>query len=90
MSPSVICHSVLWVSIQSFWPFVASNDFFLLYSLMVCGRGGHCMTCFSVLFVSERMVIGFNCTPMVFAADDRGIWYAIFFGVSRIKNLFKE
>ncbi|KAK4278996.1 hypothetical protein QN277_016762 [Acacia crassicarpa] len=29
-----------------------------------------------VLFVSERMVIGvgFDCTPMVFAADDRGIW----------------
>ncbi|XP_028778489.1 actin-related protein 2/3 complex subunit 1B [Neltuma alba] len=29
-----------------------------------------------VLFVSERMVIGvgFDCTPMIFAADDRGIW----------------
>ncbi|KAI4306049.1 hypothetical protein L6164_029361 [Bauhinia variegata] len=29
-----------------------------------------------LLFVSERMVIGvgFDCIPMVFAADDRGIW----------------
>lgn len=29
-----------------------------------------------VLFVSEKMVIGvgFNCTPLVFAADDGGIW----------------
>ncbi|XAR49515.1 hypothetical protein NMG60_11032748 [Bertholletia excelsa] len=29
-----------------------------------------------VLFVSERMVIGvgFDCNPMVFTADDRGIW----------------
>lgn len=29
-----------------------------------------------VLFVSERMVIGvgFDCNPMVFAADERGIW----------------
>ncbi|KAF9669432.1 hypothetical protein SADUNF_Sadunf14G0107000 [Salix dunnii] len=30
-----------------------------------------------VLFVSEKMVIGvgFDCNPMVFAADERGIWY---------------
>ncbi|KAK6164300.1 hypothetical protein DH2020_001164 [Rehmannia glutinosa] len=29
-----------------------------------------------VLFVSERMVIGvgFDCNPMVFAADERGLW----------------
>lgn len=29
-----------------------------------------------VLFVSDRMVVGvgFDCNPMVFAADDRGIW----------------
>ncbi|KAF7833547.1 actin-related protein 2/3 complex subunit 1B-like [Senna tora] len=29
-----------------------------------------------VLFVSERMVVGvgFDCSPMLFAADDRGIW----------------
>ncbi|KAJ8763055.1 hypothetical protein K2173_023260 [Erythroxylum novogranatense] len=29
-----------------------------------------------VLFVSEKMVIGvgFDCSPMVFAADERGIW----------------
>jgi hypothetical protein len=35
------------------------------------------MVFFQVLFVSERMVIGvgFDCNPMVFAADDRGIWY---------------
>jgi len=35
------------------------------------------MTCFQVLFVSERKVIGvgFDCNPMVFAADERGIWY---------------
>lgn len=32
---------------------------------------------FQVLFVSERMVVGvgFDCSPMVFAADERGIWY---------------
>lgn len=37
----------------------------------------HCTTCFQVLFVSERTVIGvgFDCNPMVFAADERGIWY---------------
>lgn len=35
------------------------------------------MVSFQVLFVSERMVIGvgFDCNPMVFAADERGIWY---------------
>ncbi|KAF8388551.1 hypothetical protein HHK36_027226 [Tetracentron sinense] len=29
-----------------------------------------------VLFVSERLIIGvgFDCNPMVFAADERGIW----------------
>lgn len=29
-----------------------------------------------VLFVSERMVIGvgFDCNPMIFAADERGLW----------------
>ncbi|XP_059452209.1 actin-related protein 2/3 complex subunit 1A-like isoform X1 [Corylus avellana] len=34
-----------------------------------------------VLFVSERMAIGvgFDCSPMVFAADDRGIWSFIRF-----------
>ncbi|KAB5527535.1 hypothetical protein DKX38_021382 [Salix brachista] len=32
-----------------------------------------------VLFVSEKMVIGvgFDCNPMVFAADERGIWYVL-------------
>ena len=37
----------------------------------------HCMPCFQVLFVSERMVVGvgFDCSPMVFAADEGGIWY---------------
>lgn len=37
----------------------------------------HCVTCFQVLFVSERTVIGvgFDCNPMVFAADERGVWY---------------
>lgn len=39
----------------------------------------HSMICPSVmwvLFVSERMVIGvgFDCNPMVFTADERGIW----------------
>jgi hypothetical protein len=36
----------------------------------------HCMTCFQVLFVSEKTVIGvgFDCNPMVFAADERGVW----------------
>lgn len=31
-----------------------------------------------VLFVSEKMVIGvgFDCNPLVFAADETGIWYA--------------
>lgn len=35
------------------------------------------MTCFQVLFVSERTVIGvgYDCNPMVFAADERGVWY---------------
>ncbi|KAJ6401198.1 ACTIN-RELATED PROTEIN 2/3 COMPLEX SUBUNIT [Salix viminalis] len=34
-----------------------------------------------VLFVSEKMVIGvgFDCNPMVFAADERGIWSFIRF-----------
>ncbi|KAA8525018.1 hypothetical protein F0562_011344 [Nyssa sinensis] len=34
-----------------------------------------------VLFVSERMVIGvgFDCNPMVFAADERGLWSFIRF-----------
>ncbi|KAL8133471.1 actin-related protein 2/3 complex subunit 1A-like [Apium graveolens] len=34
-----------------------------------------------VLFVSERMVIGvgYDCNPMVFAADERGIWSFIRF-----------
>lgn len=29
-----------------------------------------------VIFVSERLVIGvgFDCNPMVFGADERGIW----------------
>jgi actin related protein 2/3 complex, subunit 1A/1B len=29
-----------------------------------------------VLFVSERMVIGvgFDCNPMIFAADETGLW----------------
>ena len=38
------------------------------------------MACFQVLFVSEKMVIGvgFDCIPMVFAADERGIWYVKF------------
>ena len=37
----------------------------------------HCMTCFQVLFVSEKTVIGvgFDCNPMVFTADERGVWY---------------
>lgn len=36
-----------------------------------------CAAYFQVLFVSEKMVIGvgFDCNPMVFAADERGIWY---------------
>lgn len=34
-----------------------------------------------VLFVSERMVIGvgYDCNPMVFAADERGLWSFIRF-----------
>uniref|UniRef100_A0A5B7AXB9 Actin-related protein 2/3 complex subunit n=1 Tax=Davidia involucrata TaxID=16924 RepID=A0A5B7AXB9_DAVIN len=34
-----------------------------------------------ILFVSERMVIGvgFDCNPMVFAADERGLWNFIRF-----------
>lgn len=34
-------------------------------------------TYFQVLFISEKVVIGvgFDCNPMVFAADERGIWY---------------
>lgn len=30
-----------------------------------------------VLFISERMVIGvgFDCNPMLFTADDTGLWY---------------
>lgn len=36
----------------------------------------HVLYC-QVLFVSEKMVIGvgFDCNPMVFAADETGIWY---------------
>ncbi|KAJ6973122.1 actin-related protein 2/3 complex subunit 1B isoform X2 [Populus alba x Populus x berolinensis] len=36
-----------------------------------------CAAYFQVLFISEKMVIGvgFDCNPMVFAADERGIWY---------------
>lgn len=40
-----------------------------------------CLSVMWVLFVSERMVIGvgFDCNPMVFAADERGIWSFIRF-----------
>lgn len=35
------------------------------------------MSYFQVLFVSEKTVIGvgFDCNPMVFAADERGVWF---------------
>ena len=35
-----------------------------------------CLSVMWVLFVSEKMVIGvgYDCIPMVFAADERGIW----------------
>ncbi|XP_042489709.1 actin-related protein 2/3 complex subunit 1A-like [Macadamia integrifolia] len=38
-----------------------------------------------VLFISERMVIGvgFDCNPMVFAADERGIWCFVKFLAER-------
>ncbi|KAB1213243.1 Actin-related protein 2/3 complex subunit 1A [Morella rubra] len=42
-----------------------------------------------VLFVSERMVIGvgYDCSPMVFAADERGIWSFIrFLGERKIAS----
>ncbi|XP_062014775.1 actin-related protein 2/3 complex subunit 1B-like [Rosa rugosa] len=42
-----------------------------------------------VLFLSERLVIGvgFDCNPMVFAADERGIWSFIrFLGERRITS----
>lgn len=44
----------------------------------------HSVTCLSVmwvLFVSERMLIGvgFDCNPMVFTADERGLWSFIKF-----------
>ena len=58
------------LSIFSFpMPFYIFTDFLELVD--------HRMTCFQVLFVSERKVIGvgFDCNPMVFAADERGIWY---------------
>lgn len=40
-----------------------------------------CLSVMWVLFVSERMVIGvgFDCSPMVFAADGSGIWSFIRF-----------
>ncbi|KAG7022984.1 Actin-related protein 2/3 complex subunit 1A, partial [Cucurbita argyrosperma subsp. argyrosperma] len=40
-----------------------------------------CLFVMWILFVSERMVIGvgFDCNPMVFAADERGIWSFIRF-----------
>lgn len=35
-----------------------------------------CLSVMWVLFVSERTVIGvgYDCNPMVFAADERGVW----------------
>lgn len=38
-------------------------------------------TYFQVLFISERMVVavGYDCNPMVFTADERGIWYSSHF-----------
>jgi len=50
-------------------PFCIFTDLF--------GTGGSSYDLFQVLFVSERKVIGvgFDCNPMVFAADERGIWY---------------
>ncbi|AQK55452.1 Actin protein 2/3 complex subunit 1B [Zea mays] len=44
----------------------------------------HCVICLSVmwvLFVSERTLIGvgFDCNPMIFAADDTGLWTFIRF-----------
>ncbi|PSS05612.1 Actin-related protein 2/3 complex subunit 1A like [Actinidia chinensis var. chinensis] len=42
-----------------------------------------------VLFVSERMVIGvgFDCNPMVFAADERGLWsFLRFLGERKISS----
>jgi len=47
--------------------------------LLLLLKLSHSVTCLSVmwvLFVSERMVIGvgFDCNPMVFAAEERGLW----------------
>ncbi|KAL7000617.1 Actin-related protein 2/3 complex subunit 1A [Sarracenia purpurea var. burkii] len=42
-----------------------------------------------VLFVSERMVIGvgFDCNPMVFSADERGLWsFLKFLGERKISS----
>lgn len=42
-----------------------------------------------VVFVSERIVIGvgYDCNPMVFAADDRGIWSFIrFLGEKKLSS----
>ncbi|GFZ05722.1 actin-related protein C1B [Actinidia rufa] len=42
-----------------------------------------------VLFVSERMVVGvgFDCNPMVFAADERGLWsFLRFLGERKISS----
>lgn len=35
-----------------------------------------CLSVMWVLFISEKTVIGvgFDCNPMVFAADERGVW----------------
>lgn len=49
----------------------------LKHKLNLCTNGWRN---FQILFVSEKLVIGvgFDCNPMVFTADETGLWYACF------------
>ena len=65
----VICLSVMWVSI--FPSDILSRMWWFLNFIMLNDSSNS-----QVLFVSERTVIGvgFDCNPMIFAADETGLW----------------
>lgn len=41
-----------------------------------------------MLFLSERMVVGvgFDCNPMVFVADESGLWYVEYLELARLAS----
>lgn len=68
----------MWVSVHSLAILLNSNFLLLLlFFLFWIFKPAHGLL--QVLFVSERMVIGvgFDCNPMVFAAEESGLWYVV-------------